>query len=59
MGQPSEGLPLQNKQCPLRSETTSGQKNAAHPALVDKSKTASVAYEGRFDKRICENDGKI
>jgi hypothetical protein len=33
MEQPSEGLPLQNKKWSLRSETTPGQKNVAHPAL--------------------------
>ena len=39
MGQPSEGLPLQNKnKWPLRSETTADHKNASHPALGDKSK---------------------
>jgi len=38
MEQPSEGLPLQNKKWPLRSETAPGQKNVAHPALVDKLK---------------------
>jgi hypothetical protein len=37
MGQPNEGLPLQNKKRPLRSETTPGQ-NMAHPALGDKLK---------------------
>jgi len=36
MGQPSEGLPLQNKKWPLRSETTPRQKNVAHPALGNK-----------------------
>jgi len=39
MGQPSKGLPLQNKKTlPLRLETTAGQKNVAHPALLGKSK---------------------
>ena len=38
MGEPSEGLSLQNKKWPLRSETAPGQKNAAHPALGDKLK---------------------
>ena len=38
MGQSSEGLPLQNKKWPLRSETAPGQKNVAHSALVDKLK---------------------
>jgi len=38
MGEPSEGLPLQNKKWPLHSKTTPGQKNAAHPALGDKLK---------------------
>jgi hypothetical protein len=39
MGQPSKGLPLQNKKkWPLLSETTPGQKNVGHPASRDKSK---------------------
>jgi hypothetical protein len=38
VGQPNEGLPLQNKKLPLRLETTAGQKNVAHPALLGKSK---------------------
>jgi len=38
MGESSEGLPLQNKKRPLRSETAPGQKNATHPALGDKLK---------------------
>jgi hypothetical protein len=38
MGQPSNGLPLQNKKWPLHSEPTPGQKNAAHLALGDKLK---------------------
>jgi len=39
MGQTSEGLPLQNKKkLPLRLETTAGQKNVAHSALLSKSK---------------------
>jgi hypothetical protein len=38
MGQPGEGLPLQNlKKWPLISETAPGQRNVAHPALGDKS----------------------
>jgi hypothetical protein len=36
--QPSEGVPLQNKKWLLRSDTPPGQKNVAHPALVDKSR---------------------
>jgi len=38
MGQASKGLPLQNKKWPLLSETTTGQRNVAHPALGAKSK---------------------
>jgi hypothetical protein len=38
MGEPSKGLPLQNKEWPLHSKTTPGQKNAAHPALGDRLK---------------------
>jgi hypothetical protein len=38
MGQPSEGLPIKNKKWSVRSETTPGQKNVAHPALLAKSK---------------------
>jgi hypothetical protein len=37
MGQPSEGLPLQNKKWPLCSETTPGLKNVVYPALEDRS----------------------
>ena len=38
MGQPCEGLALENKKWTLSSETTPGRKNVAHPALGDKSK---------------------
>jgi len=38
MGQPSEGLPQQNKKWSLRSETAPCQKNVAHPVSVDKLK---------------------
>jgi hypothetical protein len=38
MGQSSEGLPLQNEKWPLPPETTVGQKNVPHPALVGKQK---------------------
>jgi len=37
MVKPSNGLPLQNKKWPLRSET-SGPKKVVRPVLVDKSK---------------------
>jgi hypothetical protein len=37
MGQPSKGLPLQNKKSPLLSETMPGQKNVGTLALDDKS----------------------
>ena len=38
MGRASKGLPLQNKKWPFLSETTTGQRNVAHPALGDKLK---------------------
>jgi len=38
MRQPSERLPLQNKEMTFCSETIPGQKNMAHPALGDKTK---------------------
>jgi hypothetical protein len=34
-GQLIEGLALENRNFPLRSETTPDQKNVAHPALGD------------------------
>jgi hypothetical protein len=37
-GTANKGLPLQNKIKPLLSEAAPGQKNVAHPALVDRSK---------------------
>ena len=37
-GTANEGLPLWNKIKPLLSEAAPGQKNVAHPALVDRSK---------------------
>jgi len=38
MGQRGEGLPYRITKRPLRSETTPGQKDVAHPTLEDKSK---------------------
>jgi hypothetical protein len=39
MGQPSEGVPLQNlKKWSLSSESTPGQRNVVHLALGDRSK---------------------
>jgi hypothetical protein len=61
MGQPSEGMPLQNKKWPLRQEITPGQKKVAHSALEDKLKNlfTSSAYQAQFDKNIYERDGQI
>jgi hypothetical protein len=59
MGQPSEGLPLQNKKWPLRSEITQGQKNVAHHASCCsgyvRNLFASIAYQAWFDKNVCES----
>ena len=55
MGQPSDGLPLQNKKkWSLRSQMTSGQWSVEHPVLGDyvKNLFASTAYQVRFDNKI-------
>jgi len=52
MGQPREGMLVQNKKMATPFRNNIRQKNVAVNNLF-----ASNAYQARFDKNICESDG--